>query len=520
MNARTTLTTLMLLLVVTATQATTWTDMAQLTASNAFDDDRFGWSVAVQSNTVVVGAPRTDGVNVQEGSVYVYDLDQATGSLTETAQLVWSTPGRSDFLGISVAIDGDVIVAGAHQVGSGGGRALVFVKPDSGWVGTIEEEAVLWASNRGSGDEFGVGVAVDGPTIAVGAWGEDTQGGSAGAVYVYTRPDSGWAGVLQEDAMLIPSTGTNTWMGIRVDVENDVVVTGGAGTTVGGNSYQGMGFVYVKPDSGWSGTMTETAALVASDGRGSDRFGRSVAISEGIIACGSYQDEPPGLNSNHGSIYLFKEPNTGWSGTVNEIAQLRISDPSNSSKFGFSLAMEGPTVVGASLTKEAVYVFERPATGWSGIATETQKIANPSGNDDDFGQGLALAAGYLVVAAPYDDAATTNAGRAYVYSPALAAVAGPTPVASRLGLRAAPNPFNPRVAISFALDREQWARVAVYDVRGSLVKVLQDGVLLAGDRTVTWDGTGAGGARMASGVYLVDLQVGSARERRAVTLVK
>lgn len=83
-----------------------------------------------------------------------------------------------------------------------------------------------------------------------------------------------------------------------------------------------------------------------------------------------------------------------------------------------------------------------------------------------------------------------------------------------------PNPFNPRVTIAFALDREQQARVAVYDVQGRLVKVLREGVMAAGAASVVWDGTGPGGARMASGVYLVELRAGPVSDRRTVTLVK
>ena len=367
-------------LTATLAGATNWSEMAELTASDAFDDDRHGWSVAVQGNLAVVGAPRTDGTNLQEGKAYLYQLNEASGGMTELAQLVWSSPSQADFLGWSVAMDGDVIVVGAYQNRNGGqGRALVFVKPEGGWGGVIEEEAVLWASNRGSGDYFGCAVAIEGETIVVGANGEDTAGAQAGSAYVYTMPDSGWSGVLAEDAQLTPSTGGNTYLGFAVDIEGDVIVSGGYLATVNGVNYQGQGFVYVKPEDGWAGTMTETAALIASDGAGSDRMGHGIAISGGQVAVGAHQAEPPGSNTNHGAIYVFEEPVTGWSGIVNEIAQLHMSDPSNQSKFGWRVAMEGETIVGSSVVKEAVYVYQRPAGGWTGITTETQKIANPTG---------------------------------------------------------------------------------------------------------------------------------------------
>lgn len=58
------------------------------------------------------------------------------------------------------------------------------------------------------------------------------------------------------------------------------------------------------------------------------------------------QAEPPGSNTNHGAIYVFEEPVAGWSGTVNEVAQLHMSDPSSQIQFGWIVAMEGGTIMG------------------------------------------------------------------------------------------------------------------------------------------------------------------------------
>lgn len=83
-----------------------------------------------------------------------------------------------------------------------------------------------------------------------------------------------------------------------------------------------------------------------------------------------------------------------------------------------------------------------------------------------------------------------------------------------------PNPFNPRVTVTYALDRERRAKVSVYDVQGRLIRVLEEGLFGSGTRDVVWDGTGADGVRMASGTYLVELQAGAVRDRRTVTLLK
>ncbi len=83
-----------------------------------------------------------------------------------------------------------------------------------------------------------------------------------------------------------------------------------------------------------------------------------------------------------------------------------------------------------------------------------------------------------------------------------------------------PNPFNPRVTITYAPDRVGTTKVAIYDVQGRLVRVLEEGVFPEGQRTVAWDGTDSGGAQLASGAYIVDLRSGGTRDRRVVTLLK
>ena len=94
------------------------------------------------------------------------------------------------------------------------------------------------------------------------------------------------------------------------------------------------------------------------------------------------------------------------------------------------------------------------------------------------------------------------------------------PAVRSASLRAAPNPFNPRVAITAELVHDGAVRVSVLDVRGREVRVLHDGAAAAGERRWIWDGRDQRGERLASGVYLVRLASGQRILQRAVTLVK
>lgn len=74
-------------------------------------------------------------------------------------------------------------------------------------------------------------------------------------------------------------------------------------------------------------------------------------------------------------------------------------------------------------------------------------------------------------------------------------------------LRVAPNPFNPRTTIAFALAEPAGVRLAVYDIGGHLVRMLVDESLPAGDHEATWDGCDAAGRAMASGTYLARMEL-------------
>jgi hypothetical protein len=104
------------------------------------------------------------------------------------------------------------------------------------------------------------------------------------------------------------------------------------------------------------------------------------------------------------------------------------------------------------------------------------------------------------------------------YGPAHLAAAS---VPERLALTSvAPNPFNPRTTIRFALPKSGWVKLAIYDVRGARVATLVDAELPAGEQSVEWAGLGDGGTLLASGVYFARLQTSEGVCTVKVTLAK
>jgi hypothetical protein len=113
-------------------------------------------------------------------------------------------------------------------------------------------------------------------------------------------------------------------------------------------------------------------------------------------------------------------------------------------------------------------------------------------------------------------------GYAFISSASTVPVAVPElPAAPEpLALRAFPSPTTGAVRVRFALDREERATVAVYDVRGRLVRTLADGASPRGEHLVSWDGTDARGGRAAPGVYFVRLQTLDRVRSTRVTVVE
>jgi hypothetical protein len=96
----------------------------------------------------------------------------------------------------------------------------------------------------------------------------------------------------------------------------------------------------------------------------------------------------------------------------------------------------------------------------------------------------------------------------------------PLPATGGFAHLAVPNPFNARVEIRFEAAGATAARVAVYDLRGRLVRTLVDRAPTPGWRGVAWDGFDGQGQAVPSGTYLYRIEMGGAVEVGKIQLVE
>ena len=167
-----------------------WNEEAKLTTSDAANGDGFG-PVSISDDLAVIGVSGDDDAANNAGSAYIFKYDTKTKMWSEVDKIYASDPEPNDRFGGSVSISGDLIVVGARldddacpkDPGCDSGSAYLFQydpKTDS-WI----EKAKLTASDPGDGDEFGRSVSISGNLAIAGAHLDDEIALAAGAAYAF-----------------------------------------------------------------------------------------------------------------------------------------------------------------------------------------------------------------------------------------------------------------------------------------------------------------------------------------------
>ena len=354
--------------------SSSYTQVAKLTADDGASGDKFGISVSIDGDTIVIGARNDDDNGGESGSAYVFTRDTAgdlASGWTQVAKLVADDGAGGDFFGNRVSINGDTIVIGADHsdnMGTDHGSAYVFTRDTAGDLASAwTQVAMLTADDGAHNDKFGNSVSVDGDTIVIGAWHDDDNGDNTGSVYVFTR-----------------------------DTAGDLA-------------------------SGW----TQVAKLTADDAAGYDQFGDIVSVDGDTIVIGAFTKDDMGDSS--GSAYVFTRDtvgdlDSGWT----QVTKLTADDGAAVDNFGFSVSIDGDTIViGARKDDDgpgdsgSAYVFTRDtagdlASGWTQV---TKLHADDRNLHDHFGTSVSVDGGMIVIGAPFHDTnGLGDSGSAYVYT--------------------------------------------------------------------------------------------------------
>ncbi|MCG3164153.1 MAG: hypothetical protein JMDDDDMK_05636 [Acidobacteria bacterium] len=395
-------------------------EQQKLTASDGKENDQFGAVVALDGDTLAVGAPLWDaGGNQDMGAVYVFTRNGAVWTFQQRLNGVRG----NDRFGQAVALSGDTLVVGAPRTdySAGADQGAVFVYARNGATWTFRQ--VILAGDAAPYDYFGAAVALDGNTILIGApfddveFSDDGLARDQGSAYVYTRDG---AGLWTPHSRLFTNTShSDEWFGSAVALDGDTAAVGAPrDELVNYRSEEGLVYVFTRIFGSW----TPHKQFTANDTTGRDHFGSALAISGDILMVGAPDGGfTPPPSPFAGAVYAFTRSPEGWT----QRQKITANDKAENALFGAAIAFNGDRLVvgapgtnnGANARVGAAYVFTGSG-GTQPLWTQQQKLTASAGSTIQyFGGGVALSDETVAVAAPYDAVGGTfNQGSVYIFA--------------------------------------------------------------------------------------------------------
>jgi len=295
-------------------------EIAELIPTDSTSIDFFGQSVAIDGETLVIGAP------IWTGAAYVFKRTETSWS--QQAKLINPEGASGDRYGCAVAIHGNTILVGAEQDGHSGflsaGAVFAYVRNGDTWT----HQAKLIAPDAAASDLFGHSVALSGDTAVIGAINNNSNGViRVGSAYVFTRSGTSWS---MQSELIAADASTQDKLGGAVAISGDTIVAGLAGLSASA--------VYVFNRS--NDTWQQNSKLSGPDTVGGDNFGNAVALLGNRLVVGAYNDDVEGV-FNAGSVYVFTKSNADW------LFSAKITAPSflQNDRFGSAVSISDRVLV-------------------------------------------------------------------------------------------------------------------------------------------------------------------------------
>jgi hypothetical protein len=420
--------------------ANVWAEQAKLLASDGSANDKFGESVSLSGNVLVVGAAYDDkSVNILDsGSAYVF-ANTSGNQWIQQAKLLASDELSHDRFGGAVAISDNVIAVGAVNAGSAYRSSVYFfVAQPSGIWQQSGQSSLFDLSYYG---DFGSAVALSGSMAAVGYMHDDDNGSSSGSAYfvnvanlpnisprlvsdrnslhvtqgeVFSYVAQGFDG--NGDALTYSSNNLPSWLSLNT-------VTGQLSGTPTAEYGTTNSFVLNVSDGVSSSNTTfnlttlheSMIKVLARDGKTSDNFGQSVAISGNLAVVGAKGEDENG--SEVGAVYVYEKT---FGNVWIQQAKILPSDGKSGNDFGNAVAIsDNVIVVGAQnvydngYSSGSAYVFVNSSGNtWT---QQTKLRASDVSAYDNFGYSVSISGNVIVVGASDDDDKGTDSGSAYVF---------------------------------------------------------------------------------------------------------
>ena len=366
-----------------------WAHDSELTDPDPADWAALGLSVAIAGDVIVAGAY---GGEESPGEAHIFTRSPSTGEFEHDQRLTNPETDWNDFFGKAVTIDADRIVIGDPSTSS-----LYVFRPDSS-TGDWEFDQKLTKPGGMEGDPLGATVAIQGDVIVAG-------------VHVFTRNTG--TGVWEHDQVLAdPTAADNDFLGSSVAVCDGRIVLGAPGDD-GGSVNEGAVHVFSLDASTavWihDQELTDTDAVLGA------QLGESVAIEGDRIVAGAF-----GQNNTvavEGAVHVFRL--NSITGHWEQEQVLSHPSPEYGDFLGASVAIQGDVMVAGAVGDDdwrgVVHVFARDQS--TGDWVHVHKLTDPNAAaEDSLGGSVAMDSGWIVAGAAGDDAAGSRRGAVHVFA--------------------------------------------------------------------------------------------------------
>jgi hypothetical protein len=272
----------------------TWQQQTILLPNDPDSLSQFGNALAINDNTLFVGAPMHDSFGVNAGAVYVFTFDGV--SWVQRQKLIGADTASGDRFGSALALNDGWLAVSAplhSSPGSPGGAVYLFEFDGVSWV----QRYKVGAPDTIAGDRFGSAIALDDGWLAVGVPLHRFVGSASGAVYLFEFNGTAW---VQRQKFVASDTVGGDQFGSALALENQRLVIGAPLHSSNGPA-SGAVYIFERATTTW----IERAKLIGSDTNAGDRLGGSISIDGNTILVGAYGDTAAGPGT--GAAYVFVE---------------------------------------------------------------------------------------------------------------------------------------------------------------------------------------------------------------------
>ena len=472
----------------------------KLIASDAEEFDKFGWSIDLDDNYLIVGAPTKADFGGNSGAAYIFRFNGS--EWVEEAKLTASDTLAYNEFGYSVSIEGDFAAVGARVNYTGVGAVYIFKRNGTVW----EEEIKINCPDCGTQGQalFGRAVSLKEDRVLIGAQQSTQSLYEAGTAYIFKRENNNW---ILEETFIPADAAITAQFGWSVSLAGNYAIIGAVFDPLSFNNPMGAAYIYKLDGNNW----IFDAKLLPDTLAPYQNFGFSVSINGNYAVAGA-----PGGGTNYGKRAIVFENEAGqW----NRKAILLPYD--YNVNFGRSVAIKGNDIIVGN-TRYGAYLFRNTQPDWNLFAKIEPDDTTYTVND--FGESVSLSENFVSVGDPSGfNNSSLKTGSVHLFDKNLLVNVDENQFTQPEDFtlyQNYPNPFNPSTKISWQSPVGSHQTLKIYDMLGNEVATLVDEYREAGRYKVEFNSHSSNVRNLASGIYLYHLRAGDFVETKKMILLR